>query len=372
MLIVLDDDLISNAVPNAVPDDDVFAMLDVVAHNRRMGNHILYASRGALEYFLASAQASQITRAVLSKVRSRLPQKMSFYSQVNRRLRVTKRAHTFTSQNVGACQELVISADVLRDPQLSGKCVLLAENQNDIFFYSRLAEIAATFAKWGNVSIRCEGRGGGGNTLAEEYLVLQNAQNRLCFCISDSDKKYPAGALGQTAQRVVDANDLLVPTTEYYILQVREIENMVSPKLYESMNDRDAQRQHVVATLIRVEQHSQTVLDHFDMKDGLNLCELDTGNDFSNWWNHELELLRNAGIPLIAECINPGSANDSCQCYVLRGFGQNVLKNFNSVIMEKQSAHHIFSNLSIRHRNLWTELGCLIASWCCGSERIIA
>ena len=101
----------------------------------------------------------------------------------------------------------------------------------------------------GSVILHCERRGGGGQTTAAEFATIQNSKNRLCLCITDSDKRYPGADLGDTAKAVQQVRDAGQHLCELLHLEVRAIENLLPLAAYKEVAATDPNWNHGVACL---------------------------------------------------------------------------------------------------------------------------
>lgn len=85
------------------------------------------------------------------------------------------------------------------------KTILLGENSDDIPIYEIFVKYYQSKNNLNSFKIIYTKRGGGGNTINQEYENIYTEGDSFCLCLLDSDKRYPSQTkYGDTAQAVVD------------------------------------------------------------------------------------------------------------------------------------------------------------------------
>lgn len=191
---------------------------------------------------------------------------------------------------------LVINPDVHGKFNFFSETILLTENLVDSRFYNHLFRY---YKK--KVGIRdCISSyypvmGGGATTCkALEYEATE--KKHFCLAIVDSDKRWPGGENGSTAENVMKVIEEYEPINckAYVMYGVREIENLIP---FHILKDHECYKQEY--DLLLDNTHDA---EHFDIKKGINVSDMFDNNE-RNYWaalfpNH-----------------NFGIANQLCQQY---------------------------------------------------------
>lgn len=163
-------------------------------------------------------------------------------------------------------------------------------------------------------------RGYGGCNPSE----LQNLVHDKCvfFAIADSDKSFESDSKGPTAKCVQDELDNSY-CANYYILSVREKENLIPASYYESI---DIERDKLLEL---VTNSNEDVRDFFDLKDGIKKKKYDKFYTTSAQWTkinrNIIERMRAEGYFHIAV-----AEDDKC----IFGIGNNALTNSVNTILQ--------------------------------------
>ncbi|QTR54557.1 hypothetical protein [Thiothrix unzii] len=239
--------------------------------------------------------------------------------------------------------------------------VFLAENSLDIDVYLKMGGFYVK--EYGiNTRITFDGRSGGGSQVKRIYDSLKNS-DLFCLCIVDNDKKHPSGSEGSTSAQFSIHDRGLNGKTFVKILDVHEIECLLPL--------------NIIETVLREENYSSEYIDNYDLlariarnnpelrlfldhKNGISLkkaIELDSvyGPFYLDAFNH-YNGFKNK------DCISEKECSDCGNCLEVKGFGENLLKNF---------VKHI-NEVNIKALNVdkggypyWIEIGKLVANWGC-------
>lgn len=110
--------------------------------------------------------------------------------------------------------------------------LLIAENSKDGEFFFEISSKILHSKKLGNFKINLSIIHGGGCDTPNQYERYSNEQ-RMCICIVDSDKYFTDDEFGLTAKKLIETHKLISnPASNYYILNVKEKENLISPIMY--------------------------------------------------------------------------------------------------------------------------------------------
>lgn len=227
MLLVLDSSLIAGISNNS----SVIDALDLIAHSRRLGKHIVFGKREVIKFLATCNLLSNTARAVYRKLYEDLPTTYSYLSEIHLLVEIVLED---VLELVDRGNSKVIRASVKYFSNLSilAETVLLSENHDDLIFYKRLASAYLKWKNIGNIYIQYEPRSGGGQTTFRDFETLQSSKQRFCLCILDSDKKAPKLDIGDTAKAALKINDSNQPLCDLCVLNVREIENLVPVAVY--------------------------------------------------------------------------------------------------------------------------------------------
>lgn len=254
------------------------------------------------------------------------------------------------------------------------KCRVLTEHINDSAFFEYMVKL---FKKTHNLS-KCETcyepLMGGGSTTAD--ILMHEACNREHFClvISDSDKKHPKGDNGDTAKKIMNTIDCLQPfNCFFYVMrEVMEIENLI-PLC-------------ALNVITKGRNGFKKIFEkdpsYFDMKSGLNICNL-FDDDTCSYWKEQLKgeavdfserdtAKKNSENK--EEYLNEIKINHYTN-QLCAGFGTDLLEM--SVLKDKNVAHpeveEILNNIKAEdltdaQLNEWNNIGQIMFSWTCCSK----
>jgi hypothetical protein len=200
MLFVIDKSLADALEEPIGSSGDAINAVELIAHAYRMGNHLVFAERGTLSVLKECASLSDLNRQIYAHMYNRFPQTGSYRKAFFRRVEVVAGEGILERYEAEECKVIRISADYASNLSLVNETVFLAENQDNIKLYNTIAKVYLVWSDLGRIHIRNEPRGGGGHTTAVEYQAIQNRKERLCLCISDSDRKTPDANMKNTAK----------------------------------------------------------------------------------------------------------------------------------------------------------------------------
>lgn len=368
MLLILDSSLIDGINTNG----DIVSALDLIAHSRRLGKHIVFAKREVLKFLVTCNLLSEISRRVYQKIYNELPtlfylKKIHFSVEVvlDDVLELIERDN---SKIIRACVKYFSDFSILTET------ILLSENHDDLIFYKRLA---SAYIKWndiGNICIRYDARSGGGHTTARDFENLQSSRQRFCLCILDSDKKTPNLDRGDTAKSVLKINDSKQPLCDIYILNVREIENLIPSSVYREVYVDDVNKLTAINFIETIDNSPYNeIRKYLDIKEGLKLYKIlieEPQKEFRKYW---LSFAQSFRDKLPSECytcldneVCSQGCSKKCQCYITFGFGNNIVKKVEDKYLNKDISIFISDNV----RDEWEKLGSVITFWCCASSQI--
>ena len=369
MLLIIDSSLIEGISVNK----SVVDALDLIAHSRRSGKHLVFGKREVLKFLATCDLLSNTSRAVYSKLYNDFPTSFSYISKIPFLVEVVL---DDVLELLERENSKVIRASVkyFSDLSILTETVLLSENHDDLIFYKRLA---SAYIKWndiGDIYIRYDPRSGGGHTTVRDFQTLQSSNQRFCLCILDSDKKTPNLSVGDTAKSVLKINDCNQPLCDVFVLQVREIENLIPSSVYREVFGADINKLNAIKIIESIDNSSYSeIRNYLDMKKGLKLHKVLTEEpqkEFRKYWlsfaqSFREELSSNCCACLDNEVCLQGSF-EICQCYITFGFGDNIVRK----VEEKYLNKDLSPVISDIVRAEWERLGATITFWCCASPQI--
>jgi hypothetical protein len=369
MLLILDSSLIFGIDS----DPNVINALDLIAHSRRSGKHIVFGKRDVIKFLASCDLISNTSRAVYRKLYEDLPTTFAYLSQVNLLVEIVL---DDVLELIDRGNSKVIRASVKYFSELSilTETVLLSENHDDVIFYKRLAFAYLKWKNIGNIYIRYDPRSGGGHTTVRDFEMLQASKQRFCLCVLDSDKKAPTLDMGDTAKAVLRINDSNQPLCDVCVLSVREVENLIPAIIYREVFGSDANKINAIDFLefIDSSQHSET-RNYLDLKKGLKLYKVlkeEPQKQFRIYWlsiaqKFRGQLSSDCRACLDREACAQGSF-EKCQCFITLGFGDTIMRK----IEEKYLNNDLSSLISELVKPEWERLGSIITSWCCASPQM--
>ena len=366
MLFVLDKSLADN-----LESPDVQKALLYIAIGRREGKHLIFSEDfKTMKAFAGHEGLTSDTREIYQNVFNRLSTLKSFSETVVRRVRVVAENRDISWKDMGeGKKEIIVSASLIRDSSFVQPTILLCEDKSDCELY----EIMAKTNIRGKIIIRYDSRGGGGSQTCPTYVDIQNKRNCFCLCFADSDQKYPHGPLGTTAQPLmkITTTNLL---SEFKIIDVREIENLIPTAMFDKVSDPN--RIRCISFLEKLECSPIADARRFvDLKNGLKGREyfglLAHNADSAAYWQKFFNTI-NSWINISESCLNnqacDKSKSENCACIIMYGLGEHILEAVIEML-NKQSPQKI-SEMTAALKPYWQEYGELISAWCCGSNRI--
>ncbi|GAF74041.1 unnamed protein product, partial [marine sediment metagenome] len=212
------------------------------------------------------------------------------------------------------------------------------------------------------LTLRLEPRGGGGETVSQEYKTIQREKARLCLCIVDSDSKYAGAPLGMTAKHLMALDQPSSPLCQCVVLRVMETENLVPVGVYERASGRDPARKAAVWLLCRMDEAGiSDARKYYDMKRGLRMEKLEPGSRAPAFREYWLGVLSAMGVQLA----------DLKQSGYTYGFGDRILRDVIEQLLLRNGPKEIDSLVCAALRPEWDRVGQCVAHWCCGMPAMV-
>ncbi len=201
------------------------------------------------------------------------------------------------------------------------KTILLGEHSKDIDVYKFFVEYYKDKIKL-NYKLDYIKHGGGGNSIKEEYKNIYELGDNFCLCLLDSDKRFlKQSKFGATAQQVVDFHKSKNNTnykSEYYILEVLELENYLPKDFY---IHKYTTKSYIFETIEKLIKLDFDFRKYFDFKNGI-ICKA-TFNEQTKRFSCDKGYLKEYLCPLVEKLEIPKINNS-----MVEGFSQNILEDF--------------------------------------------
>jgi hypothetical protein len=372
MLILIDSSVVNNGDGNTWDDETVLA-LENIASARREGKHAVMAKRETLKKIYQCCRLSQFARNTYNKLFNQSTQLESYLSAVTRYIEVVNSCREPEVVSYSGKQIIRVDPRFFNDSELVQKTVLLYENINDAALYETIAKVYLVWKEI-NVKIVCEHRGGGGNTISLEYTNIQKLKKRFCLCIVDSDKIAPDGNLGSTASLIQAQSDSTCINTQTFILDCREIENLIPNSILSELCSRNPERLKALKIFEDISSRAFEIRSFLDIKKGTRMKEVINASNpkIKSFWEVKISL-----IPNISSCIddwcqaNWQCSNNSgeCKCKISLGFGENTLSNTVEYLKQK-NPHEIAKIVDKSMHSDWGKIAQVVMNWCIAGSPI--
>lgn len=373
MLILIDSSVVDKGDENTWDDDTVLA-LENLASARREGKHIVMAKRETLKKIALCSRLSQFARNIYHKLYNQSTQFQSYLYAVTRYIEIVNPCYEPQVVSDSGKQIIKVCPRFFNDSESVQKTILLCENSDDAVLYEIIAKVYLIWKKR-NVQIVCEPRGGGGNTISSEYINIQQAKKRFCLCIADSDKIAPDGNLGSTASRLQTQSDSTCINTQTFILNCREIENLIPNSILSELCSGNPERLKALKYFQNISS-AVDIRDFLDIKKGTRMKEIMQASNpkVKSFWEVKLSL-----IPNISSCIDKwcqanwqcSSNSGECKCKISLGFGESTLSNTVEYLKQK-SPHEIAKIVDRSKHSDWEQIGQVVINWCIAESPIRA
>ncbi len=366
MLIILDSSLI-----DAIESDiDVVHALDLIAHSRRLGKHVVLGERKVIKYLAECKLLSNSSRSIYQKIYNQLPTTKAYLDNIHIYLEISIDDVLEVVEN-GDVKKIRVSIKKFSDFSILDTSILLLEDMNDSNFYQIIVDYYLLSNNLSNIRIDYEPMNGGGDNTHKSFSKIQESAKRLCLCLLDNDKKAPGLDMGSTAKKVAKVNDESQPLCSLFIINAREIENLIPTFMYKETFKTDPNKLKAIKLLEQLDNSESTeARKYLDIKEGLNFKKILQDKPktlFRVYWTNFAEEFH--PVDTFKECISCNSCTkpSECICIVTPGFGKNILVE----IIENYKGKDVSDLLSDELKVEWDRIGRTITAWCCASYRIV-
>lgn len=274
MLIILDESIHISLNNNR---DLTIACLENIAESIRTNKHIVLGKRRFLRQIYMLNDLGKTAKRTFSSLHNIVTEIGSIKKKVQSYILV-RGDIKYIQQNVDEDGNEIYEVPIyyFDNSQKILPTRLVAEDENDYIFYTMIAKKYIR-----ENGINCElsthfVNGGGANTY-KNYINEINMCGAPCLVVVDSDKKNEQDQYGNTAKNVLEKYDEVYKNhmTDYYILNVREKENLITSKLY-SLCSRSGDVADTINTLLRIERNNilRNIYIYGDVKSGIKAGEI--------------------------------------------------------------------------------------------------
>lgn len=364
--------ILNNCLIDKIKDDvNIIIALDLIAHSRRSGHHIVLGERKVIKHLTECEDLSELARSVYMKIYNQLPITREYLKNIYLSIEIFS-GDKLEIIKTGKFKTVRLPVSYFTNLSIVCKTVLLFEDINDDTFYKIILRYYLSNHNLSNIRIDYEPRAGGGQNTHKIFSELQDSEERFCLSILDSDIKAPKLEMGNTAKSVSKINDPKKPLCDIFILNLREVENLMPTLMYKEVFESDINKEEAINFLETLDNSElQEARKYLDLKQGLTLEKIFKENlegEFRKYWINFVSVFHSN---IFEKCLKEGKCLEtkSCNCSITKGFGQNISKEIEKKYNSKndKSVSHIISDeLALE----WNEIGSIITDWCCCSSRI--
>jgi hypothetical protein len=365
MYIIIADELIDEGTDNPYFCECVKMLL--LAHKE--GRHIISISPKKTKQLIASATFTGETQAILTSYYYK------FCRQAKSLIKYFSKVFTISSSHSAVrcytdvttkTEHYIVHTDTIQHSADIQNTIILGENTCDchIFkiignYYLQSINIADS------VAIKGTNQLGGGDTTAQAFTEIHLEKHSFCLCILDSDQKMPCDTLGQTAHKVekfAQRNQLSNFKSQHHVIKgFRELENLLPDEFYAKKYSFDVNKKDILKTLSGYDLSARCF---FDMKHGIKCEFLNQNSAASKYWQTIMSFNQRV------DCLKIWNNTYKCNYRLIPGYGTNILNDFIDYC-KTADIYEMIDKSTETLKASWLFLGKVIASFCCGTSRMV-
>ncbi|EPE2651754.1 hypothetical protein ACSG7X_003503 [Vibrio fluvialis] len=249
------------------------------------------------------------------------------------------------------------------DPEFISSPILLGEHLNDAKLYYHFSTLfLATSTNYRGLKLNIKPDHGGGSTTINKFKLLKE-QYKICFCILDSDRKYPEDTEKDTSKSFSKYERKIGKLAKAIVIDAHEIESIIPIKILEDMliDKRYGDESINKLDSIKIIDKYRRYLDH---KEGIDLktaIEYKNKNTTEHWYNifgmfPEVKKM---------DCYVNSSCSNCQKCPLIGGFGDKLLANTVDYIDNKTGIHKYRNNIDSKLLDEWSFFAKNIIHWGC-------
>lgn len=273
MLVVID-----NSVCEVINSGEhkILSSLENIAECIRSGKHIIFAERATSKAICTNPKLGELGRLAFKNLYHKATEIGQIKNQVDSYILISNEVSSVEKVNLGSKKIFKVPVDYFCENERLLPTNLVAEDLSDCEFYEAMIK---KYAKGKGYRYKLNFKyvnGGGLNThLNYENSIVQGKAP--CLAIVDSDKEDEDDSYGDTAMNVMEKYNTLKKyhVTGYYILNVREKENLIPPHLYSIVSD-DEDLKRDMDILDKISKHSKLkrICTYGDIKSGVKVAKI--------------------------------------------------------------------------------------------------
>ncbi|MCA6503327.1 MAG: hypothetical protein ACK5U6_14245 [Pseudanabaena sp.] len=352
--------------------------LEYLATAHREGKHIIAGNRNTLETIVASDNIDDKTKAVYNRLISNATELWNIRKKLSAYIEVIEKEGSTNIDKSSGKNIIRFPISFFRDSYNLQKTFLLCESLNDGKFY-KFVGIAYTheinaikiLIELDNLSLS----GGNASAIYEEKAKAKPDEQRLALCILDSDKVAPNCSRGSTANGVIAKHANYSPAfMSYYILESREVENILPFKFIEKICASDTNKVQIVKSLNSFLTNTtlEEIYPFLDLKNGTYLHEpikkvVDPKS--IDFWKSKSQIIIKQNPKCIEDwfCVTKNNKGQECSCSISQGLGE-IMDDIIKYIEDDKTdidklAREIWQHLSPFQKAEWERIGSNIISW---------
>ncbi|EIO5099441.1 hypothetical protein [Vibrio parahaemolyticus] len=220
---------------------------------------------------------------------------------------------------------ITISYKKLRNPEFLSTPILLGEHLNDAKLYHKFSELYLNLERdLDGIKINISPDHGGGSSTIDKFIHLAEG-DKMCFCILDSDKKFPEDLEKDTSKAFKERYRKIVNLSKAKVIEAHEIESIIPDNI---IQDVILDKRYDKEFIDRIDhiKSLNTNRKYLDHKNGINLK---SAIDFNNKNNskHWLDIFAKMEGVSKLDCFKNLKCTNCKSCVEIKGLGDNILSN---------------------------------------------
>lgn len=370
MLFILDDTLIDN-LHNPKFSEDTKETIHRIFSAWVCGDHLVMSSEYLLNFFISENLIYESDKPHAKRLKNKLSY-LEYLQRYQTYINVVGGDNIWNiienTNNLKVC----ISPDIIVNSHITDQTVIIFENIHESNFYSLLLD-AINFDRKNHYKVSFLPANGGGDTTHEVFTEYQKRKDRICFCIVDSDKKYPQDTVGSTANKIRNDyernlnNDKNAVLSKYYVTDFSEIENIIPLSVLFEIVQPNSDQECFMNWFVKIIKINLQTYFFMDIKKGLSLSHIGKKNDIDNFrfWSQILGITAH-------DCmfLSGNECTESCaNCINFTGMGDHVLEMSIEVINKMSPQKRVEASKEITELyNYWNMLSDILIYWTCSTN----
>lgn len=376
MLIWIKDESVADL---AATSNQTILALEYLATAHREGKHIIAGNRNTLETIVASDKIDDRTKIIYNRLISKATDLGSIRNKLSVYVEVIEKEGTLNIDRSHGKSIIRLPITFFSDSNNIQETLVLCESSKDGNFYEFIGMAYMSYINAKNISIELDNlsplSGGNGHLIYEARATAKSNKRRLAFCILDSDKVAPVCSLGSTAKKVIEIHNKYLPVfMDYYVLESREVENILPFKFIEMVCASDPNKVKIVKSLnsLLINTKLQEIYPFVDLKNGTFLYEpIKKVADSTSieFWKSKAQIIIEQNSKCIENwsCVTKNKKGKGCTCSISQGLGE-ILEDIIKYIQDERTnkdklAREVWQHLSPSQKLEWEKIGSNIISW---------